>query len=153
METVRTLSLIAATLTLGLMAGLFAAYSYSVMPGLARSQDTTLVEAMQRINVAIGNVWFASCFIGALVFSVLATILHAGRGAIFWWLLAAAILYVVQLAVTIRFNIPLNNELAAATDPVTARANFEAAWVRWNLVRTAVSGLAFTSAIVALIVR
>ena len=43
-----TAALVAATITNGLMAGLFAAYSYAVMPGLGRTGDATFVEAMQQ---------------------------------------------------------------------------------------------------------
>ena len=38
-----TATLVAATITNGLMAGLFAAYSYAVMPGLGRASDRTFV--------------------------------------------------------------------------------------------------------------
>jgi uncharacterized membrane protein len=48
-------TLVAGTVTTGLMAGLFAAFSYAVMPGLARTDDATFVRSMQRINVAILN--------------------------------------------------------------------------------------------------
>ncbi len=67
-----TATLIGATITNGLMAGLFAAYSYAVMPGLARAGDRTFVEAMQQTNAAILNGWFGICFGGALVFALAA---------------------------------------------------------------------------------
>ena len=76
-----TAALAAAVITNGLMAGLFAAYSYAVMPGLGRASDRTFVEAMQQTNAAILNGWFGICFGGAVVFSVLAVVLHrGGRG-------------------------------------------------------------------------
>ena len=53
-----TATLVAATITNGLMAGLFAAYSYAVMPGLGRAGDRTFVEAVQQTNAAILNGWF-----------------------------------------------------------------------------------------------
>ena len=53
-----TAALVAAVITNGLMAGLFAAYSYAVMPGLGRAGDRTFVEAMQQTNAAILNGWF-----------------------------------------------------------------------------------------------
>jgi uncharacterized membrane protein len=90
-------TLVAATVTAGLMAGLFAAFSYAVMPGLGRASDLAFVDGMQRINVAILNGWFGICFGGALLFSVLAAV----------------------------------------------REQFEAAWVRWNVVRTVACTLAF----------
>src|SRR6186713_801850 len=106
-----TTTLVAATITNGLMAGLFAAYSYAVMPGLGRTDDRTFVEAMQQTNAAILNGWFGICF-GAAV-----------------------------LVITFGVNVPLNDRLAAAGDPATladpaaVRAAFEQTWVRWNVVR------------------
>jgi uncharacterized membrane protein len=150
MDIARTASLVAATVTVGLMAGLFFAFSYSVMPGLARTEARTFVEAMRRINVAIVNAWFLICFLGALVFTALAAILH--RGAVLAWVVAGLVLYVVTLFITVRFNIPLNNQLAAGDgDPAVVRERFEDSWVRWNMVRSAASLAAFGCLVGALL--
>jgi uncharacterized membrane protein len=157
----RTGSLIAAALTTGLAAGLFYAYSYSVMPGLGRADDRTFVTAMQRINVAILNGWFALCFAGALVFTALAAALHvpAGGRSALPWIVAALVLYVVVLGVTFTVNVPLNNELDAAGDPdqvadlAAVRGRFEAAWVRWNIVRTAANVASFGCLLWALVLH
>jgi uncharacterized membrane protein len=150
LDLIRGAALIAATLTTGLVAGLFYAYSMSVMPGLGKSADRTFVEAMQRINVAILNGWFAIGFGGALVFTALAAALHLGGArSVLLWTVAALVLYVAVLAITFRFNVPLNNELVAAgeidkiPDLAAVRERFEAAWVRWNVVRTVVNTAAF----------
>lgn len=132
-------ALVAGTLTTGLMAGLFAAYSYAVMPGLGRADDRTFVEAMRQMNVAILNGWFGACFGGALICTALAAALHLGRPgrAALPWIVAGLVLYVVVLVVTMAVNVPLNDQLAAASgDAAAARERFEAAWVRWNLVRS-----------------
>ncbi|MEU2130218.1 hypothetical protein [Streptomyces sp. NPDC018352] len=50
MKHLQTGVLIATTLSAGLMAGLFAAFAYAVMPGLARTSDHTLIEAMRSIT-------------------------------------------------------------------------------------------------------
>ena len=57
----------AAALTMGLLAGLFYAYSVSVMPGLGQADDRTLVDGMQQINDAIENPVFFVSFLGAPV--------------------------------------------------------------------------------------
>ncbi|MEU8042138.1 anthrone oxygenase family protein [Streptosporangium sp. NPDC049078] len=153
-------ALVAAAITMGLMAGLFYAYTCSVMPGLARTDDRTFVSAMQRINVAILNGWFAACFGGALVLTVLAAALHLSQDArpVLPWIVAALVLYVVTLAVTMGINVPLNNALDAAGDPdrvtdlAAVRTRFEAAWVRWNLVRTLACVAAFGCLTWALVV-
>ncbi|SEG55166.1 Uncharacterized membrane protein [Thermomonospora echinospora] len=139
----QTLSLISATTTMGLMAGLFAAFSYSVMPGLGRTEDRVFVEAMQRINAAILNGWFAVGFAGAIVCTGLAAALHLGSGhrAVLPWLIAAFVLYAAVLVITFAVNVPLNNALDAAGDVdripdlAAVRAAFETRWVRWNVVR------------------
>jgi uncharacterized membrane protein len=151
MEEFRGAALVAATITLGLSAGLFAAFSYAVMPGLNRADDRSFVEVMQRINVAILNPWFAICFLGALVLTALATVLQFGadRRPALPWLLAGLVLYVVVLAVTFAVNVPLNNALAEAGDAdriadlAAVRERFEAAWVRWNVVRAVLAVAAF----------
>jgi uncharacterized membrane protein len=143
MELLRTTTLIAATLTVGLMAGLYFAFIVSVMPGLARVDDRAFVVTMQRINVAIINGWFLLAFLGGLVFTALAAALHLGAAdrRLLPWLVAAFLLYAATIVTTRAVNIPLNNELMAAGDPATitdfaaVRTRFEATWVRWNVAR------------------
>lgn len=144
--------LVAATLAMGLAAGLFYTFSISVMPGLGRSDDRTFVEAMQHVNEAILNGWFALSFGGALVLTGLAAVLHISgdsRPAL-PWIVAALVLYGVGvMVVTMALNVPLNDELAAAGRPdriadlAAVRERFETAWVRWNVVRTVTSTAAF----------
>ncbi|SCF12506.1 anthrone oxygenase family protein [Micromonospora chokoriensis] len=146
-----TVSLVAATVTTGLTAGLFAAFAYAVMPGLGRADDRTLVLAMQRINESILNGWFAVCFGGALLFTLLAAALHlaADRRAALPWVVAGLLAYLVVLGVTAVVNVPLNNVLARAgdvdqvTDLAALRERFETTWVRANVVRAVASTGAF----------
>ena len=49
----RTVALTAATLTTGLVAGLFYAFSCAVMPGLRRTDDATFITAMRAIMLVI----------------------------------------------------------------------------------------------------
>lgn len=154
----RSATLVAAILTSGLMAGLFCAFAYSVMPGLARTDDRTMTTAMRAINRAILNGWFFTCFFGALVLTVVTGALHLidGAGAApVAWIAAALVLYVAVLGITGRINVPLNNRLDAAADPAAnpdfgaARAAFEARWVRWNVVRAVASTLALACLVMA----
>jgi uncharacterized membrane protein len=147
----RAVTLVAATMTTGLMAGLFTSFAYSIMPGLGRADDRTFVDAMQRINVAILNGWFMISFIGALVFTALAAVLHLrGDGRpVLPWITAALVLYGVVLLITMGVNVPLNDKLAAAgapghiTDLAAVRAHFETRWVHWNIARAVASTAAF----------
>jgi uncharacterized membrane protein len=136
--------LLAATITTGLMAGLFYAFSISVMPALRRAGDAVFVEVMQRINTAITNGWFAVGFGGALVFTAAATVLYAisGPAAVLVPVIVGLVLYLGQLALTFGLHIPLNTALEAAgppghaPGPVAARDAFETRWVRWNHARS-----------------
>ncbi|KDN85770.1 DUF1772 domain-containing protein [Kitasatospora cheerisanensis] len=151
MAVLRTLTLIGATLTAGLSAGLFYSYACSVMPGLAKVDDRAFVDAMQRINTAILNGWFMISFLGALLLIAAAGVLQwrGGDRTVLLWIGAAAVLYLVMLVVTGAVNVPLNDRLAAAgapdglTDPAAVRAAFEDVWVRWNLVRAVAATAAF----------
>ncbi|WP_262286044.1 DUF1772 domain-containing protein [Micromonospora sp. MA102] len=150
--------LLLATMTTGLTAGLFAAFAYAVMPGLARVDDRAFVAGMRSINQAILNGWFALCFGGALVCTLAAVLLHLParlRGPL-PWLVAGLTLYVLVLAVTAAVNVPLNDRLEAGAarlaDPAELRAAFESAWVGWNVVRAVLNTAAFGCLGVALLV-
>ncbi|GIH99770.1 anthrone oxygenase family protein [Planobispora takensis] len=148
LELFQTITLVAATVAMGLAAGLFYTFSVSVMPGLSETDDRTFVEVMQRINRRILNGWFALSFGGAPVLTLLAGVLQllggGGRPAL-PWTAAGFVLYGVTFVITAAINVPLNNALDAAGDPAAiadhaaVRAAFEARWVRWNLVRTLLS--------------
>ncbi|MFE0705263.1 DUF1772 domain-containing protein [Streptomyces sp. NPDC058872] len=143
METARFVSLIAATITMGLVSGLFYGFSVSVMPGLKRTDDRTVIEVMQKINVAILNGWFVLGYIGAFVFTAVAVALHVpdGRRGVLVPLVVALALYIVVMSMTSRVNIPLNNALEKAgpasgiADPAAVRRAFEAPWARANAWR------------------
>ncbi|MFC4377026.1 DUF1772 domain-containing protein [Nocardia halotolerans] len=151
MFAIRMAALVLAVLSTGLIAGVFYAYAISVLPALARTGDRTLIEVMQKINVVIINPWFMFGFLGTVGFTALAGALHLGRdqrGTLVWIAVALA-LNVIAFAVTAGVNVPLNDALAAAGDPAalaeaaSVRADFEAAWVRWNIVRAVVHTAAF----------
>ncbi|MCL7459659.1 anthrone oxygenase family protein [Micromonospora echinofusca] len=157
-ETIRIAALAGATLTTGLVAGLFFAFTCAVMPGLAATDDRTLVGTMQSINRRILNGWFLSAFLGALPLLAAAVATHFTRGGpVLLWTVAALACYLVTFGVTIRLNVPLNDRLEAAgpvdriADLGEVRAWFEAAWVRGNLVRTISSVAAFACLVAALL--
>ncbi|GAA1896918.1 anthrone oxygenase family protein [Asanoa iriomotensis] len=153
--TVRGGFLALAALATGLAAGLFYTFDVAVMRGLASTDDRTFVTAMRQINIKILNGLFAFSFGGALVFTLIALGLNR-EGPTVWWIVAAAVLYAVQLGITFRVNVPLNDALVAdgdpakMTDPHRVRTAFEAKWVRWNHVRTWLCLAAFLSLLGAL---
>ena len=150
MNALRAASLLGATMTMGLVAGAFALYAHTVMPGLKRTDDRTFVTAFQSLDRAIINPWFmAGGFAGALVFTLAATVTHLGRDAL-PWIAAALVLYLVAVVITIAVNVPLNDAIKAAGDPdrigdlAAVRERFdEARWAAWNVVRVVTSTAAF----------
>ncbi|MFF8714869.1 DUF1772 domain-containing protein [Streptomyces sp. NPDC015184] len=161
MKHLQTGVLIAATLSAGLMAGLFAAFAHAVMPGLAKSSDHTLVEAMRSINKAILNPVFMLPFMGAIPLLGLAVVLAwrgHGRSAL-PWLLAALVLYLVAFMVTSGVNVPLNDRLARAGELghagqlASIRADFENKWVLWNVVRALLHTASFACLLWSLLVH
>lgn len=142
----RGIFLVLTTLTTGLIAGLYYSFSVSVMPGFKRTDDRTMVTGMQGINVAIINGWFFLSFLGSVILGIVSIFLNLGT-PVFVWVLVGVILNVIQFLVTMAINVPLNNRLDAAGDRDVAgtRKAFEAAWTRWNLLRTLLctAGFAF----------
>ncbi|MEU7139124.1 anthrone oxygenase family protein [Nocardia sp. NPDC046473] len=151
MTAARLAALVAATLATGLIAGLFYGYANSVMPALNQTDDRTMIDVMQKINVVIINPVFMIGFIGTVGFSILAAALHLGKDqrTTLIWIGVGLAINIIAFAVTSGLNVPLNDQLAAAGDPsqigdlAAVRADFESTWVRWNIVRAVLHTLAF----------
>lgn len=121
----------AAMLGTGIAAGLFFIFSNTIMASFARLPVAQGIAAMQQINVTIINPLFMLVFMGLVVLSLV-----LGAKAIFgWaeagsaWLLAGSVAYLVGcFLVTMVFNVPLNDALAAV-DPASAEG--AAIWARY----------------------
>ncbi len=133
-----------AALGCGLMAGVFFAFSAFVMKALARLPAAGGIAAMQFINVAVINPLFLGVFIGTGAVCAVAVIVSLTQwdktGAVY--LLVGGALYLIgSFLVTIVFNVPLNNSLAAVApaDPDREQqwAGYLDRWTTWNHVRTA----------------
>ncbi|MFI5591055.1 DUF1772 domain-containing protein [Amycolatopsis sp. NPDC051758] len=151
MTTFSGVVLVAALIAAGLIAGLFYAYACSVMPGLARGDDKTFVEAMRGINVAIVNPVFMLTFLGAPLLAGVAVFLHLGSRSL-PWVIAGFVCLLVMIVITGVVNIPLNNALESGGDDYAAvRAAFETVWVRWNVLRALVSTAGFGCLVAAVL--
>ncbi len=152
MELLQTAALLAATMTMGIGAGVYQLYAFGIMPGLRSTDDRTFVFAFQQIDTAVVRVPFLSVFfLSPLIFSALAGALYLGadqRSAL-PWIGGALVLQLAIVALTIAVNVPLNNGIKAAGNPgeidlAAERERFnEAKWVRSNLLRVAASTVAF----------
>lgn len=159
MPVLATVSLVVATLTTGLTAGLLYGFAHTVMPGLARVDDRTFVAAFQSVDRVIVNPWFLVGYLGGPVFTLLAVPAHLGpeHRASLPWLATALALHLLVLGVTARVHLPLNRALhntppdSSAADLATARGRFEGRWTRWNVFRTVAAVAAFACLAAALL--
>jgi uncharacterized membrane protein len=146
LKVLQGVALIAATMSMGLMAGVFGLYAHAIMPGLRKTDDRTFVGAFQAIDRAIINPLFMSSFLGALVLAGAAAALLGGERSVLPWIAVALVLYLAVVVITIAVHVPLNDALKAAGDPdqiadlAAVRERFdEARWVAWNIVRAVLS--------------
>ncbi len=157
----KSFTLFAAIILTGLSAGLFYAWSVSVIPGTRKIIDITYLESMQSINRAILNPAFYLIFMGSPLVLALSTFQHFKSGTIFWILLAATLLYLIgTFGVTIFGNVPLNDALDAL-DLVSLsdiersefRNSYETKWNRLHWIRALFSVLAFIISLISLFIQ
>jgi uncharacterized membrane protein len=145
----------AAAIGSGVVGGIFYAFSTFVMAALGSLSSAQGAGAMKAINVTVINPVFMLAFMGT---AVLCLVLAAA--SIIWWgrpggmpMLAASLLYLVGcFGVTMLFNVPLNNQLAAVTSAQEAAlwSRYLDVWTAWNHVRTLASiasAILFTAAL------
>jgi uncharacterized membrane protein len=148
----------AAAVGAGLVAGIFYAFSSFVMAALGRLPAAQGIEAMQAINVVVINRSFMLAFFGTAVLCCgLLVAAHLrwndGSGRL---LLLGSLLYLVgTVGVTMAFNVPLNNVLAASRSETAEAASLWAhyleRWTMWNTVRTVASAASMILLVVALL--
>ncbi|WP_040587695.1 DUF1772 domain-containing protein [Allomesorhizobium alhagi] len=126
-----------------LLGGLYFSFSAFILTALNRIEQAAGIAAMNSINVVILKSLFMPFFLGTSLAS-----LALASMALFRWgepgslaMLSGGILYVVGMSVvTMMFNVPLNNALAAV-EPASAEgaqvwARYLKDWAFWNHVRT-----------------
>ena len=107
---------LAAVLGFGLMVGVFFAFSTFVMRALARRPSAEAIAAMQSINVAVLNPWFLGVVFGTAAagsFALIGAIMHWDKPGVVSLFAGSALYLLGTFLVTIAFNVPLNNSLAA----------------------------------------
>ncbi|HYG65389.1 MAG TPA: anthrone oxygenase family protein [Thermoanaerobaculia bacterium] len=142
----------------GLIAGAFFAFSSFVMSALGRLPPASGIAAMQSINIVVINPVFLGVFLGtaAACLGVLISAFLRWPAPGTSYAIAGSALYIAgTFLVTMAFNVPRNNMLAAV-DPAShggARvwAGYLVTWTRWNHVRTAAALAAAALLIMALV--
>lgn len=129
----------------GLMAGLFFAFSTSVMKGLGKISAPQGIAAMQATNQAILNPVFLLTLLGSTA-SCLAVLVLAPFDDLAGtpWRVAGALVFLIgAIVVTSAINVPMNNALDAVDAASTAGAELWATyltrWTAWNHLRTVAS--------------
>jgi uncharacterized membrane protein len=147
----------AAALGSGIVAGIFFGFSSFIMAGLGRIAPAAGIAAMQQINITVINPWFFAAFFGTAILGIAVALLALlqWQSAPVFWLVAGAALYVIGcVIVTMVFNVPLNNALAAVSpesaDGAKLWARYLTDWTWWNSFRTAASALAMVAFMVGL---
>lgn len=145
METqLQTISLSVSLLLTGLSAGLFFAWSVSVIPGTLKVDTPTYLATMQSINREILNPAFFIIFFGSLLSMIGAMVLAWDLSSRTFWYLAAAILCygIGTVIVTGLGNVPLNDKLDALQLELLNeekldefRAYYELRWNRLHTIR------------------
>lgn len=144
----------AAAIGSGVVGGIFYAFSTFVMAALGRLPSEQGAAAMKAINVTVINPAFMLAFMGTAILCLVLA------GASLTWgrpagmlILAASLLYLLGcFGVTMLFNVPLNNQLAAVAPAQEAAlwSRYLAVWTAWNHVRTLapiLSAILFTAAL------
>lgn len=131
-------------LAYAIVGGVFLAFSDFIMRSLAHTGGTGGVEAMQVINREVFRWVFMVLFLGMAAVSVFiviysATHLAGGPGTL---ILLGALVYLLGcFAVTVFFNVPMNETLAGMELSSEATRDYWTGtylprWTGWNTVRT-----------------
>lgn len=141
-DRIETTAVVIAITGSALMAGLWFFCSTALMPALSNRPVPEAIAAMQEINVVILNPVFGLAFGGTGLLSLglaVATFLRLDRPASGLLLAAALVIVAGTFVVTMAFNVPLNDQLAAVDPGSAAGADvwerYLSRWTAWNHVR------------------
>lgn len=128
----------------GIIGGVFFIFSTTIMRSLAVRPTDEAIGIMNEINAVIVRTNFIAIFLGNVVLSLVVIGFglfgdpFSGR----WFAVTGAAFYLIGgFLVTIIFNVPRNNALAATVpdDPIAANLvwqDYLREWTFWNHVRT-----------------
>jgi uncharacterized membrane protein len=142
-ETVTTGVLWFCAIGCGVLGGVYFAFSAFIMSALDRTGAAHAVAAMNAINTRIVRSLFMPLFLGTTLGSAVLAIFGLLDFPARTLLVAGGAVYVLGMfGVTMIWNVPLNDALAAAQDKPDAGAawtRYRQQWTRWNHVRTVTS--------------
>jgi uncharacterized membrane protein len=128
----------------GLVAGAFFAFSTFIMQALGQQPPAQGITTMQAINITVINPWFMGVLFGTAVgcLGLVVFSLTKGNQPGSSYLVLGSLLYLLgSIGVTIAFNVPLNDALAAvnpnSAEGATLWGKYLTNWTLWNHLRTA----------------
>ena len=144
-----------------LSAGLFFAWSVSVILGTKKVGHLTYLETMQNMNREILNLVFFIVFFGSLISLSINTYLQFNNKTVFTFLLVSTVIYLIgTFGVTAFGNIPLNQELEALTitnlntiELRDFRTYYESSWNHYHGIRTISSMVSFILLLISVFIQ
>ncbi|NQZ42859.1 MAG: DUF1772 domain-containing protein [Flavobacteriaceae bacterium] len=156
--TASNLTLFAATLLIGLTAGLCFTWGNAVTPGIGQLEDLGYLQAFQKMNRSIENPIFFMVFFGSFLVGIAAIVSNKAISPEHFRLvsLAIGIYFVGVVLVTVFGNVPLNRllENTDLTQSTTLelrelRERFEQPWNRFHILRILSAIIAFSMLLIA----
>jgi uncharacterized membrane protein len=136
----------------------FFAFSTFVMSALARLPVPGGIAAMNSINVTVINPLFMTALFGTGLLCLMVAayaVFNWSMGGAFLLIIGAVAYIVGNIVVTMFFNVPLNNALAAidaaSAEGAALWTRYLSEWVMWNHVRTATAIAAMAAFMAALL--
>ncbi|MEM8928144.1 MAG: DUF1772 domain-containing protein [Bacteroidota bacterium] len=152
------LTLFAATLSIGLTAGLCFTWGNAVTPGIGQLDDLSYLQAFQKMNRSIENPLFFAVFFGSFLVGIAAIFANKGVSQEHFRLVAVAIgiYFMGVVLVTLFGNVPLNQMLdktdlahSSLGELRALRNRFEDPWNRFHLIRVLTAMVSFALLIIA----
>lgn len=146
-------------LAYAVICGVFLAFSDFIMRSLAHTGGAGGVEAMQVINREVFRWIFMTLFLGMAAVSIFLAVysaMYLVDGIRMFFLLGALVYLIGCFAVTVFFNVPMNEALAgmdlsADSTRVYWTGTYLPRWTWWNTVRTLACAVAAALMLVGLV--
>ncbi len=156
--TASNLTLFAATLLIGLTAGLCFTWGNAVTPGIGQLDDLSYLQAFQKMNRSIENPLFFAVFFGSFLVGLAAIFTNKGVSPEHFRLVTLAIgmYFLGVVVVTVVGNVPLN-QMLDKTDLANSsieqvqglRKRFEQPWNRFHIIRILAATISFALLVIA----
>ncbi len=142
------------TILIGLNAGFFYTWSFTIMQSLGQINAQHAISAMKAINANIRTGWFAVIFFGApLALLVTGAMMYRSNRPAAVCSLLGFVFAATTVIITLSLHVPMNNELAMVEVTTAAQSVWPAyseRWTIWNHARTLASVLAFGFSLIGL---